>query len=92
MSQIESSTLSADLALRMAEHGLHDDRLFKLAEIDRDAAIAEATAEAKQAAIAGGARSESLVVVDVEDLPLAYMAGNATRIRVKVVGELLLAD
>jgi DNA-binding CsgD family transcriptional regulator len=26
-SQIELSTLSADLALRMAEHGLHDDRL-----------------------------------------------------------------
>src|SRR5882757_1750005 len=25
--QLESSTLSADLALRMAEHGLHDDRL-----------------------------------------------------------------
>ena len=27
LSQIESSTLSADLALRMAEHGLRDDRL-----------------------------------------------------------------
>ena len=27
VSQIESSTLSADLALQMAEHGLHDDRL-----------------------------------------------------------------
>src|ERR1700720_2157441 len=27
VSQIESSTLSADLALRMAEHGLRDDRL-----------------------------------------------------------------
>jgi DNA-binding CsgD family transcriptional regulator len=27
VSQLESSTLSADLALRMAEHGLHDDRL-----------------------------------------------------------------
>jgi DNA-binding CsgD family transcriptional regulator len=27
VSQLESSTLTADLALRMAEHGLHDDRL-----------------------------------------------------------------
>jgi DNA-binding CsgD family transcriptional regulator len=27
VTQIESSTLSADLALRMAEHGLHDNRL-----------------------------------------------------------------
>ncbi|MGV0836249.1 isoniazid response ATPase/transcriptional regulator IniR [Mycolicibacterium thermoresistibile] len=33
-SQIEMSTLSADLALRMAEHGLHDDRLAEaLAEL-----------------------------------------------------------
>jgi N-methylhydantoinase A/oxoprolinase/acetone carboxylase beta subunit len=76
----------------MAQVSGECDRLFKLAEIERDAAIAEATAEAKQAAIKGGARPETLVVVDVEDLPLAYMAGNATRIRVKVVGELLLAD
>jgi DNA-binding CsgD family transcriptional regulator len=34
VSQIESSTLSADLALRLAEHGLRDDRLAKaLAEL-----------------------------------------------------------
>ncbi len=34
VSQIESSTLSADLALRMAEHGLQDDRLANaLAEL-----------------------------------------------------------
>ncbi len=33
-SQLESSTLSADLALRLAEHGLHDDRLAtELAEL-----------------------------------------------------------
>lgn len=34
VSQLESSTLSADLALRMAEHGLQDDRLAnELAEL-----------------------------------------------------------
>ncbi|MDT5280975.1 MAG: hypothetical protein QOJ20_2170, partial [Mycobacterium sp.] len=34
LSQLESSTLSADLALRLAEHGLHDDRLAtELAEL-----------------------------------------------------------
>ncbi|MDT5243657.1 MAG: hypothetical protein QOD36_1033, partial [Mycobacterium sp.] len=34
VSQLESSTLSPDLALRMAEHGLHDDRLAaELAEL-----------------------------------------------------------
>ena len=74
----------------MAQVSGECDRLFKLEEIERTAAIAEATGEAKHAAIAGGARPETLVVVDVEDLPLAYLAGNVIRIRVKVVGELLL--
>ena len=27
-------------------------------------------------------------IVDVEDVPLAYLPGNATRVRVKAVGEL----
>ncbi len=37
VSQIESSTLSADLALRLAEHGLRDDRLAQaLAELASD--------------------------------------------------------
>ena len=75
----------------MAQVSGECDRLFELAQTSREAAIAEATAEARHAAVAGGARPETLVVVDVEDLPLAYLAGNTSRIRVKVVGELLLA-
>jgi N-methylhydantoinase A/oxoprolinase/acetone carboxylase beta subunit len=74
----------------MAQVSGECDRLFKLTEVDRASAIAQATEEAMAAALAAGARPGSLVVVDVEDLPLAYMAGNATRIRVKVVGELML--
>lgn len=76
----------------MAQVSGECDRLFELAQSTREVALAEATAEARQDAIASGARPETLVVVDVEDLPLAYLAGNTTRIRVKVVGELLLAE
>jgi hypothetical protein len=31
---------------------------------------------------------ETVEIVDVEDVPLAYLPGNATRVRVKAVGEL----
>jgi N-methylhydantoinase A/oxoprolinase/acetone carboxylase beta subunit len=75
----------------MAQVSGECDRLFELTQTTREAAIAEATAEARQAAIDGGARAETLAVIDVEDLPLAYLAGNTTRIRVKVVGDLVLA-
>ena len=32
--------------------------------------------------------SEFVKIVDVEDVPLAYLPGNATRVRVKAVGDL----
>lgn len=64
------------------------DRVYALAEIGRDEALADAKARATEAAIAAGARPDTIEIVDVEDVPLAYLPGNATRVRVKAVGEL----
>ena len=35
--------------------------------------------------LAAGAARDPIEIVDVEDVPLAYLPGNATRIRVKAV-------
>lgn len=67
------------------------DRVYALAEITRDAALADAKQRATDAAIAAGARADTIEIVDVEDVPLAYLPGNATRVRVKAVGELHVA-
>jgi len=67
------------------------DRVYALAEISRDAALADARERATDAAVAAGARRDSIEIVDVEDVPLAYLPGNATRVRVKAVGELHVA-
>ncbi|WP_421760418.1 hydantoinase/oxoprolinase N-terminal domain-containing protein [Devosia sp.] len=67
------------------------DRVYALAEISRDAALADAKQRATDAAIAAGARADTIEIVDVEDVPLAYLPGNATRVRVKAVGELHVA-
>lgn len=64
------------------------DRVYSLAEIGRDEALTDAKARATEAAVAAGARRETIEIVDVEDVPLAYLPGNATRVRVKAVGEL----
>ena len=64
------------------------DRVYTLADISRDAALADAKQRATDAAVAAGALRESIEIVDVEDVPLAYLPGNATRVRVKAVGEL----
>ena len=48
----------------------------------------EAKAEAIDKAEEAGAKRDTVEIVDVEDVPLAYLPGNATRVRVKAVGEL----
>jgi N-methylhydantoinase A/oxoprolinase/acetone carboxylase beta subunit len=64
------------------------DRVYSLANMSRDAALDDAKKQATESAVAAGAARESIEIVDVEDVPLAYLPGNATRVRVKAVGEL----
>ena len=64
------------------------DRVYALAEIGREEALNDAKSRATEAAVAAGALRSSIEIVDVEDVPLAYLPGNATRVRVKAVGEL----
>lgn len=64
------------------------DRVYSLAEMKRDAALDDAKAQATEAARAAGADPATIEIVDVEDVPLAYLPGNATRVRVKAVGDL----
>ncbi|MEM7802773.1 MAG: hydantoinase/oxoprolinase family protein, partial [Chloroflexota bacterium] len=66
------------------------DRIFSLANISRDEALEQAREEAISKAIAAGANPESTEIVDIEEIPLAYLPGNATRIRMKAVGDLVL--
>ena len=62
------------------------DQIFQ--NLTRDAAIAEARRVAEDRAVAGGADAGSLQLVEVEDLPLAYLPGNSLRVRVRVVGDI----
>ena len=39
-------------------------------------------------AIEAGAGPETLIMVEAEDTPIAYLPGNAMRVRVKVVGDI----
>ena len=68
------------------------DRVFSLDKLSRDEALAQAKEEARQRAIEAGAAPDSVEIVDVEDVPLAYLPSNATRIRVKAVGDLQIRE
>ncbi|MEM7443325.1 MAG: hydantoinase/oxoprolinase family protein [Pseudomonadota bacterium] len=64
------------------------DRVYSLAKMGRSDALDDAKKQATDAAVSAGATPDSIEIVDVEDVPLAYLPGNATRVRVKAVGEL----
>jgi N-methylhydantoinase A/oxoprolinase/acetone carboxylase beta subunit len=64
------------------------DRICSLDTLTRESALAGAEQEAREKAIKSGAIAETLTVTEREDVPLAYLRGNATRVRVKVVGDL----
>ncbi|MGJ8586077.1 MAG: hydantoinase/oxoprolinase N-terminal domain-containing protein [Marinosulfonomonas sp.] len=64
------------------------DRIFSLESKSREDALAEARKEATDKAIAAGAKPDSIELLDQEDVPLAYLPGSATRIRLKVVGDM----
>ena len=64
------------------------DRIFSLSDKSRDEVLKEARDEATKKAISAGAKPDTIELLDQEDVPLAYLPGNATRVRLKVVGNL----
>jgi N-methylhydantoinase A/oxoprolinase/acetone carboxylase beta subunit len=72
----------------IAQVGGETDRIFALADMTRDEALEQAKKEAIERAVSAGAKADSVEIVDVEEVPLAYLPGNAMRIMVKAVGDL----
>jgi N-methylhydantoinase A/oxoprolinase/acetone carboxylase beta subunit len=70
----------------IAQIGGETDQVYR--DLGRDEAIAAAEAQARKRAVAAGADSATLQTVDVEDMPLAYLPGNALRVRVRVAGQM----
>jgi cell division ATPase FtsA len=76
----------------IAQVGGEVDRVFSLEGMGREQAIGQARKEAEEKAVTAGADASTVNVVDVEEVPLAYLPSNAVRIRVKAVGDLRLGD
>ncbi|XP_062502654.1 uncharacterized protein LOC134179729 isoform X2 [Corticium candelabrum] len=68
------------------------DYVVSLEQKPRDVAISEAKERAKGQAIKEGAVAESVKIVEVTEIPLTYLPGNAVRLKVKAVGDLADAE
>jgi N-methylhydantoinase A/oxoprolinase/acetone carboxylase beta subunit len=64
------------------------DRVFHFGPGGRRAALEEATRQAHVQAVRAGASADAIEIVEVEELPLAYLNVPAVRMRVKAAGPL----
>jgi hypothetical protein len=72
----------------IAQVGGEIDRVFSLDGTNRADVVAAAREDAAAKAIEAGAKADTVEIVDVDEIPLTYLPGNAIRMRVKAVGEL----
>jgi N-methylhydantoinase A/oxoprolinase/acetone carboxylase beta subunit len=64
------------------------DGVFDVVTKGREAVIEDVKEAARQEALKAGAESDSLEIVELEEIPLAYLPSNAVRFKVKAVGRL----
>lgn len=64
------------------------DGVFDVVTKGREAVIEEVKEAARQEALKAGAESGTIEIVELEEIPLAYLPSNAVRFKVKAVGKL----
>lgn len=64
------------------------EKLIDYDEIPREQALEQAKACAAQLAAEAGAIPDTVEIIEAEDVPLAYYAGNTNRVKVKAAGDL----
>jgi N-methylhydantoinase A/oxoprolinase/acetone carboxylase beta subunit len=84
--RVEHHAVANAVGAAIAQVSGEVDHVFH--DMDRGELLQRAEAMARERAVSAGADADSLKVVDVEDLPLAYLPGRAVRARVRVVGDI----
>ena len=79
---------SVGIGLAIAEGLAAEGVSLALIARNGERAAAEAERIARARAEEAGADGATLALVDIEDLPIAYLPGGAMRVRARVVGEI----
>ena len=88
----ENAAVANAIGAAIAQVGGEVDRIYAMESRSRDSVLDEAKAEAIANAVAAGAAPGTVSIMDIEEVPLAYLPGSATRIRVKAVGDLKMLE
>jgi N-methylhydantoinase A/oxoprolinase/acetone carboxylase beta subunit len=84
--RLEHAGVANAVGAAMAQVSGEVDQVFS--GVSRAEALAQAKAGAEARAVEGGADPTTLKTVDVEDIPLSYLPGEARRVHTRVVGDI----
>ncbi len=84
--RVKHAGVANALGAAMAQVSGEVDQVFS--GLSREAALTQAEDIARERAIEAGALEGTTKVLDSEDIPIAYLPGDARRVRVRVVGDI----
>ena len=84
----EHAGVANAIGAAIAQVGAESERMVSYRATPRAEAIAQITRAATQRAVTAGADASTIRAVDIEETAVPYMDEGATRVRVKVIGDL----
>ncbi|MDF0603215.1 hydantoinase/oxoprolinase family protein [Psychromarinibacter sp. C21-152] len=84
----EYSSVANAVGAAIAQVAGEVERVIAITEANRERILDDARSEACRNAVAAGAIAESVEIIEVEQVPISYLPGNPSRLRVKAVGDL----
>ena len=84
----EHAGVANAIGAAIAQVGGQVERVYSLEQTGREQAIQDCSSAAAERAIAAGADPATIEIVEVDEVPLAYVPSSATLVRVKAVGNL----
>lgn len=84
----EQGGVANAIGATIAQIGGQFEKIYQYSTIDRKNALDDAQKLAKRQAVLAGADPDSIELVDINEMPLAYAPGETTKVKVKVVGDL----
>ncbi|WP_167042642.1 hydantoinase/oxoprolinase family protein [Salinibacterium sp. ZJ454] len=84
----ENYAVANAIGASIAQVGGEIDKVYAVEPGRRESMLDEVRQEAIDKAVAAGAKPKTVSIVDFDEVPIPYLPGNATRIRVKAVGDL----
>ena len=84
----ENGAVANAIGAALAQVGGEVDRIVHTGDGGRKRAVDDVVQEAFSRAVEAGAIPESVAVVEIDEVPISYLPGNALRVRAKVVGDL----